>query len=60
MANLNLKQVSYDFVRIHYKVDLAKALKETSTLCELLEKNVTLWREAASRAYKELVYLGEV
>lgn len=55
MANLNLKQVSYDFVRIHYKVDLAKALKETSTLCELLEKNVILWREICFEAWIEVI-----
>jgi len=55
MANLNPRQVSYDFVRVHYKTDLVRALKETYALCELLEKNITLWREMCIETWVEVV-----
>ena len=54
-ANLNPRQVSYDFIRVHYKIDLARALKEISVLCELLEKNITLWREMCIETWVEVI-----
>lgn len=54
IAGLNPRQVSYDYVRVHRRVDLNEAPNALNELRELLERHAGFWRELCIEAWIEI------
>lgn len=52
-ANLNPRQVNFDFVRVYYRIEPNRLFEGFSDLCKLLEKHANFWRELCVEVWVE-------
>jgi hypothetical protein len=58
-CNLTPRQVSYDFIRVHYVVEPSIVRSKLLELCETLKRHANLWRELCVETWLEKVIAGK-